>query len=208
MNRDVTECFRLLIWIEFLTKYNVIRNSTQVILHALLRYLMKTLLTFIKFHRVIQMASCDQIGDYHWLNCSWIMNEFEKYFWTTARLWISHHYQPVVESRNVLQSITLVQKVACRTCAQKIAFRFSSLRKQFSSSFTIVNVMSTKPVYWNSRVNDFKTINEYILFELVNLRIDCKVAYISRCTEAENIHLRSYSYSKIDNYQRINLGNN
>ena len=57
-------------------------------------------------------------------------------------------------------------------------------------------------------MNDFKTINEYILFELVNLRIDCKVAYISRCTEAENIHLRSYSYSKIDNNQRINLGNN
>jgi hypothetical protein len=24
--------------------------------------------TFIKFHRVIQMASCDQTGDYHWLN--------------------------------------------------------------------------------------------------------------------------------------------
>ena len=23
------------------------------------------------------MASCDQIGDYHWLNCSWIINEFE-----------------------------------------------------------------------------------------------------------------------------------
>ena len=57
-------------------------------------------------------------------------------------------------------------------------------------------------------MNDFKTINEYILFELVNLRIDSKVAYISRCTETENIHLRSYSYSKIDNYQRINLGNN
>jgi hypothetical protein len=35
--------------------------------------------TFIKFHRVIQMASCDQIGDYHWLNCSWIINEFDKY---------------------------------------------------------------------------------------------------------------------------------
>jgi hypothetical protein len=35
MNRDVTECFRLLIWIEFLiTKHNVIRNSIQVILHA------------------------------------------------------------------------------------------------------------------------------------------------------------------------------
>jgi hypothetical protein len=34
-------------------------------------------MTFIKFHRVIQMASCDQIGDYHWLNCSWIINEFE-----------------------------------------------------------------------------------------------------------------------------------
>jgi hypothetical protein len=30
---------------------------------------MKTLVTFIKFHRVIQMVSCDQIGDYHWLNC-------------------------------------------------------------------------------------------------------------------------------------------
>jgi hypothetical protein len=27
MNRDVTECFRLLIRIEFLTKHNVIRNS-------------------------------------------------------------------------------------------------------------------------------------------------------------------------------------
>jgi hypothetical protein len=65
MNRDVTECFRLLIWIECLTKHNVIRNSIQVILHAQLRYLMKTLVTFIKFHRVIQMASCDQIGDYH-----------------------------------------------------------------------------------------------------------------------------------------------
>jgi hypothetical protein len=39
---------------------------------------MKTLGTFIKFHRVIQMASCDQIGDYHWLNCSCIINEFEK----------------------------------------------------------------------------------------------------------------------------------
>jgi hypothetical protein len=34
MNRDVTECYRLLIWIEFLTKHNVIRNSIQVILHA------------------------------------------------------------------------------------------------------------------------------------------------------------------------------
>jgi hypothetical protein len=34
MNRDVTECFRLLIWIEFLTKHNVIRNSIQVILHT------------------------------------------------------------------------------------------------------------------------------------------------------------------------------
>jgi hypothetical protein len=34
MNRDVTECFRLLICIEFLTKHNVIRNSIQVILHA------------------------------------------------------------------------------------------------------------------------------------------------------------------------------
>ena len=34
MNRDVTECFRLLIWIQFLTKHNVIRNSIQVILHA------------------------------------------------------------------------------------------------------------------------------------------------------------------------------
>jgi hypothetical protein len=34
MNRDVTECFRLLIWIEFLTKHNVIRNSIQVILRA------------------------------------------------------------------------------------------------------------------------------------------------------------------------------
>jgi hypothetical protein len=34
MNRDVTECFRLLILIEFLTKHNVIRNSIQVILHA------------------------------------------------------------------------------------------------------------------------------------------------------------------------------
>jgi hypothetical protein len=34
---------------------------------------MKTLVTFIS----IQMASCDQIGDYHWLNCSWIINEFE-----------------------------------------------------------------------------------------------------------------------------------
>ena len=31
MNRDVTECFRLL---EFLTKHNVISNSIQVILHA------------------------------------------------------------------------------------------------------------------------------------------------------------------------------
>jgi hypothetical protein len=31
MNRDLTECFRLLIWIEFLTKHNVIRNSIQVI---------------------------------------------------------------------------------------------------------------------------------------------------------------------------------
>jgi hypothetical protein len=40
---------------------------------------MKTLVTFIKFHRAIQMASCDQIGDYHWLNCSWIINEFEKF---------------------------------------------------------------------------------------------------------------------------------
>jgi hypothetical protein len=40
---------------------------------------MKTLVTCIKFHRVIQMASCDQIGNYHWLNCSWIINEFEKY---------------------------------------------------------------------------------------------------------------------------------
>jgi hypothetical protein len=34
VNRDVTECLRLLIWIEFLTKHNVIRNSIQVILHA------------------------------------------------------------------------------------------------------------------------------------------------------------------------------
>ena len=34
MNRDVTECFRLLISIEFLTKHNVIKNSIQVILHA------------------------------------------------------------------------------------------------------------------------------------------------------------------------------
>jgi hypothetical protein len=34
INRDVTECFRLLIWIEFLTKHNVIWNSIQVILHA------------------------------------------------------------------------------------------------------------------------------------------------------------------------------
>jgi hypothetical protein len=34
MNRGVTECFRLLISIEFLTKHNVIRNSIQVILHA------------------------------------------------------------------------------------------------------------------------------------------------------------------------------
>jgi hypothetical protein len=34
MNRDVIECFSLLIWIEFLTKHNVIRNSIQVILHA------------------------------------------------------------------------------------------------------------------------------------------------------------------------------
>jgi hypothetical protein len=41
---------------------------------------MKTLVTFIKFHRVIQLASCDQIGDYRWLNCSWIINEFEKWF--------------------------------------------------------------------------------------------------------------------------------
>jgi hypothetical protein len=59
MNRDVTECF----------KHNVIRNSIQVILHA---YIIKIFdqETFIKFHRVIQMASCDQIGDYHWLNCS------------------------------------------------------------------------------------------------------------------------------------------
>jgi hypothetical protein len=72
MNRDVTECFRLLIWIEFLTNNNLSN------LHAWLRYLIKTLVTFIKFHRVIQMASCDQIGDYHWLNCSWIINEFEK----------------------------------------------------------------------------------------------------------------------------------
>jgi hypothetical protein len=34
MNRDVTECLRLLIWIEFLTKHNVIRNSIQVTLYA------------------------------------------------------------------------------------------------------------------------------------------------------------------------------
>jgi hypothetical protein len=34
MNREVTECFRLLIRIEFLTKHNVVRNSIQVILHA------------------------------------------------------------------------------------------------------------------------------------------------------------------------------
>jgi hypothetical protein len=34
MNRDVTECFRLLIWIELLTKHNVIKNSIQVILHT------------------------------------------------------------------------------------------------------------------------------------------------------------------------------
>jgi hypothetical protein len=30
MNRDVTECFRLLIWIEFLTKHIVIRNSIEI----------------------------------------------------------------------------------------------------------------------------------------------------------------------------------
>ena len=37
-----------------------------------------TIVTFIKFHRVIQMASCDKIGDYHWLNFSWIINEFQE----------------------------------------------------------------------------------------------------------------------------------
>jgi hypothetical protein len=30
MNRDVTECFRLLIWIEYLTKHIVIRNSIEI----------------------------------------------------------------------------------------------------------------------------------------------------------------------------------
>jgi hypothetical protein len=62
--------------------------------------------------------------------------------------------------------------------------------------------------YTGTLVNGFKTINEYILFELArNLRNanDYKAAYVSRCTEAENVHLRSYSYSNIDNYQRINL---
>jgi hypothetical protein len=49
---------------------------------------MKTLVTFIKFHRVIQMASCDQIGDqYHWLNFSWIINEFEKVLSATGYQW-------------------------------------------------------------------------------------------------------------------------
>jgi hypothetical protein len=72
MNRDVTECFRLLIWIEFLTKHNVMKT-------------MKTLVTFIKFHWVIQMASCDQIGDYHWLNCSWIINEFENIIYSISQ---------------------------------------------------------------------------------------------------------------------------
>ena len=33
MNRDVTECFRLLISIEFLTKHIVIRNSIEIQLH-------------------------------------------------------------------------------------------------------------------------------------------------------------------------------
>ena len=30
MNRDVAECFRLLIWIEFLTKHIAIRNSIEI----------------------------------------------------------------------------------------------------------------------------------------------------------------------------------
>jgi hypothetical protein len=57
---------------------------------------MKTLVTFIKFHPVIQMASSDQIGDYHWLNCSWKINDFEKYVFQA--LWFRIQHNVVNES--------------------------------------------------------------------------------------------------------------
>jgi hypothetical protein len=110
---------------------------------------MKTLVTFIKFHRVIQMASCDQIGDYHWLNCSWIINEFEKKYVTTWKL-----FTPTWYNLHGWRSVLHLEVEPLFINAKKIKVKCTLIQSQ-STVFSSSQAMAQRKVlcFRNASVN-------------------------------------------------------
>jgi hypothetical protein len=79
----ITECFRLLIWIEFLPKHNVIRNSIQVIpwLTRFLLFQQGRLITYFPHYPCIRFCLLNFPGKFSWKQRISLSSNFPLHAW-------------------------------------------------------------------------------------------------------------------------------